>query len=81
LQSYFSHFRFDLLENTKVTLAVYNVAGREVRILPKGLVPAGHHKIEWNGKDGHGASVLSGVYFYRPKARTRDQARKAIVLK
>lgn len=81
LQNYFSHFRFDLPEDTKVTLAVHDVAGREVRTLLKDLVLAGHHEIEWDGKDDHGASVSSGVYFYRPKAGTRDQTRKMIVLK
>lgn len=59
---------FDLPENAKVTLQVYNMLGQVVQTLVSEKLAAGSHKIMWNGQDEHGVNVASGVYFYRIKA-------------
>ena len=46
-------------------LAVCDVAGRLVRTLIDGFVPAGEHEAAWDGRDEAGAEVASGVYLYR----------------
>ncbi|HPF69387.1 MAG TPA: FlgD immunoglobulin-like domain containing protein [Candidatus Krumholzibacteria bacterium] len=43
-------------------LAVYDVRGRLVRTLVDGWRPAGQHRAWWDGRDGQGRSVASGVY-------------------
>jgi hypothetical protein len=48
-----------------VTLKIYNLLGQEVATLLNGFLAAGNHDAEWNGRDGAGNAVATGVYFYR----------------
>ena len=57
--------RFVLPEPGEVSLAVYDVLGRRVRVLSEGHRSAGTHAVAWDGRDGRGASVASGVYLAR----------------
>lgn len=57
--------RFELAENTSVSLEVLDVVGRRVRLLQNGWLDAGPHSVRWNGEDHSGIPVASGVYFYR----------------
>jgi hypothetical protein len=47
------------------SLDIYDVNGRLVRSPVRGMVAAGDHTIEWDGRDTRGRRVTSGVYFYR----------------
>ena len=49
----------------KVTLSIYNVLGQEVVTLFDGEQHVGRYEFMWDGKDAKGASMTSGVYFYR----------------
>src|SRR5439155_3079340 len=74
--------RFDLAQDGRVELRVFDVAGRQVRTLADGKVRAGsHHEVAWNGQDGAGRRVPSGVYFYRLVAGDFVATRKLVVLK
>jgi len=42
---------------------VFDVRGREVRRLGGGVLPVGRHSVMWNGRDGFGREVASGVFF------------------
>ena len=64
-----------------VTLAVYNAAGRSVRTLVDGFVPAGRHTTVWDGLDRSGRPVSSGVYFARLQAGGFRGERKILLLK
>ena len=76
-----TRIRFTVPEDAKVSLVVYDVAGREVRTLVNGSRPANHYEVEWDGKDNRGESVSSGVYFYRLQAGKHVQTKKMMVLK
>ena len=65
----------------KVSLVVYNVAGRQVRTLVDGEVDAGYHVAVWDGRDDHGVEVSSGVYFCRMVAEGFDDSTKMVLLK
>jgi hypothetical protein len=52
--------KFDLPENSNVSLVVYDVLGRKVAELENGTKEAGYHSAVWSG-DG----LSSGVYFAR----------------
>lgn len=54
----------DLTASGHVRLIVYDVAGRQVRILTEGELPAGRHDVTWDGRDSNGRAVASGVYMY-----------------
>ncbi|MCA9728927.1 MAG: S8 family serine peptidase, partial [Candidatus Eisenbacteria bacterium] len=46
-------------------LAIYDPAGRLVRMLVDETLPAGTHSVSWNGRDERGHRVSSGIFFYR----------------
>ena len=48
-----------------VALRIYDAAGRLVRVLEEGTMPAGRHTAEWDGRGRQGTPVGSGVYFVR----------------
>jgi len=74
--------RYDLAGDGHVTLRIYDVAGRVVRVLRDGAVePAGRHEVTWDGRDQTGAAVASGVYFYRLETGGHIETRRMVLLK
>jgi len=65
----------------KVTLAIFNVLGRRVRVLVNEKLAPGSHSIAWNGRDQSGKSVASGVYLYRLKAENYQVTKKLILMR
>jgi hypothetical protein len=53
---------FRLERDAIVRLAIYDTAGRMVRILHDGALVAGDHRVRWNGQNAAGRVVPSGVY-------------------
>ena len=74
-------FRFALPRDMVVDLTVYNVAGQRVKTLASGVMPLGHHAIDWSGRDHRGARVSSGIYFYRLTTEDKTLTRKLLHLK
>jgi len=72
---------FSLARPVEVHLAVYDVSGRLVRVLVNESRSAGNHRVEWDGRDGRGSSVASGVYFYRLQAGEFSATRKMVMLR
>ncbi len=74
-----STIRYALPEAARVTLAIYDVMGREVARLVDGNLEAGTHSVEWNGQDRAGRVLPSGVYIVRllatPTAGATEQDR------
>ena len=56
--------RYVLPEPVRVRLMIYDVLGRRVRTLVDEEQIAGQHSVIWDGEDGEGERVSSGVYFY-----------------
>lgn len=52
----------------QISLTIYNTLGQEVRKLELGVLPAGAHQAEWDGRDEAGKVLSSGVYLYRLQA-------------
>jgi len=59
-----------------VRVEVYNAAGQRVRLLWDDTFPAGQHHLVWDGCDGAGRVVASGVYFFRAVVGGRAATRK-----
>jgi len=72
---------FELPSRGDIELGVYNAAGRLVATLSRGALPAGRHTATWNGCDGSGAPVASGVYFFRLTSGHESVMRKGVLLK
>ena len=64
-----------------VTLSVYDILGRTVTTLYRGYLPTGQHQFRWNGTDGNGQGVASGVYFYRLSSDQISLTRKMALMK
>ena len=56
---------YDLKAWSRATLEVFDIMGRSILILEKGLKAPGRHKVQWYGKDNKGIKMASGLYFYR----------------
>jgi hypothetical protein len=66
---------FDVTRPGPVEVGVYDVAGRLVKSLQAGLLPAGAHRLTW---DGSGAAPESGIYFIRLKEGTEQAVEKVV---
>jgi len=49
--------------NTRIDIAVFDVAGRRVRDLVSGVQGQGHYTASWDGLSDRGKRVAKGVYF------------------
>jgi len=65
----------------RVKLEIFNLRGARVSTLVDEFLPAGYHRANWNGRDGSGRPLPSGVYFYRLRAGRQVFTRKMILLK
>ena len=64
-----------------VHLVVHDVSGRRVRVLADKVFSAGENFLTWNGNDGFGQRVGSGIYFARVQGETVVKTRKITLLK
>jgi hypothetical protein len=67
---------FDLPEEGKVTLKVFDLNGRVVRVLADEWYPAGKHEVPWNALDAGGKSVSAGMYFLHIAAGSFTDAKR-----
>lgn len=51
-----------------INLRVYNTLGQEVRMLVDEVISSGYYEVTWDGRDGFGNDVASGIYFYQVTA-------------
>lgn len=76
-----ARLRFAMREPGFAILAIYDPAGRLVARLAEGHFDAGTHERGWNGCDGHGRAVGSGIYLARLETRVGAAARKLVLLR
>ena len=74
-----TQFTFNLPRGGRCRLTVYDVQGRKVSVLADGIQPAGRHAVPWDGKDGRGHELASGVYFFRFEAEDFVESRKIVI--
>jgi hypothetical protein len=64
-----------------VELAVFNLSGRRICTLVNGNRAAAKHQVQWDGKNGQGENVASGVYIYQLKTNGFIQSRRLLLLR
>jgi hypothetical protein len=70
---------YDLPRQGRVALRIYDVSGRLVRSLVSGAwQEAGHHSVEWDGRDMSGAATGAGLYFGRLEAGGESDVRRLV---
>jgi len=73
---------FDLLRPSRVTLQVYDTSGRLVRtLLDDEERNEGLHETFWDGRDGAGCQVASGVYFCRAALGSDEVSTKLVLIR
>lgn len=64
-----------------VALRIYGPQGGLVRKLVDTPLPAGVHRVRWDGRDDRGTALASGIYFYELAAGGKRLTRKMSLLK
>ncbi|MEW6684708.1 MAG: lamin tail domain-containing protein [Candidatus Edwardsbacteria bacterium] len=59
---------YSLSEPSVVSLQIYDIQGKLVRVLTKAKKEAGYHSIHWDRKDESGERVSSGIYLCKLSA-------------
>ena len=72
---------FELGAAGPARLAVYDAAGRLVRVLSEGPMGAGEQISAWDGRDGAGRSLASGVYTVVLETAGGREQQRALLLK
>jgi hypothetical protein len=73
--------RYLLPGSGQVQLAIFDVGGRRVRTLANGKAESGWHSAAWDGRDGAGRRVASGVYFTRLVFETDTVTRRCLLVR
>ncbi|PIW69088.1 MAG: hypothetical protein COW08_09025 [Ignavibacteriales bacterium CG12_big_fil_rev_8_21_14_0_65_30_8] len=73
--------KFILSELSDVSLKVYNILGKEVKVLLIEELPRGIYSIQWNGKDNDGNILSNGTYLIRMLAGSHKKIIKTVLLK
>jgi hypothetical protein len=68
--------KFDLKENSYVTLKIYDVSGKEIQTLVNSRLNSGQYSYIWNAEN-----YSSGVYFYAISAGNYTEIKKMLYIK
>lgn len=68
--------RYKLPVASNVAVEVYDILGRKIETLSKGLESAGEHQTVWNA-----AGQASGIYFYSIRTGNKSDSKRMILLK
>ncbi len=72
---------YHLAEAGSVTMRILNILGQQVRTLTQERQEAGVYKVQWDGRDGRGVEIGTGVYFVRLEANRFTQTRKILLVR
>ncbi|MDH3216717.1 MAG: M6 family metalloprotease domain-containing protein [Candidatus Krumholzibacteria bacterium] len=76
-----TRIRFSLPQRTHARLVIYDPSGRRLATLVDEIRGPGVQHVVWDGRNESGASVASGVYFYRLDVQSRVITKKLLLLK
>ena len=73
--------RYDLPENSLVTITIYDMLGRRVKTLINQAQDAGFKSVVWNATNDYGKQVSAGIYLYQIQAGEYISTKKMVLLK
>lgn len=71
-----TRINYALPKQAFVTLKIYDITGREIKVLANEFKHAGYYTVDFNG-----SSLASGVYFYRIQSGDFVQSKRMVLLK
>ena len=76
-----TQIRYDLPEDTYVSITIFDIMGRKVRSLINTTQDAGYRYMNWDATNDLGQPVSAGMYIYTIQAGEFRQNRKMVLLK
>jgi hypothetical protein len=73
--------RLDLPRAGVTQVHIYDAVGRRLCTLVDGRLPAGPHRLTWNGRDGAGHPVPAGVYWARVRVDEQERATRIVIVR
>ncbi len=71
-----TNIEFDIPKSSQVRLVVYDIMGREVKVLVDEMLSAGSYRVRFDG-----SSLSSGIYFYRLISGEYTRTNKMLLVK
>jgi hypothetical protein len=69
---------FDLARPMRASLAIYDVTGRQIRLLENRQLAAGANRAWWDGRGDRGEAVAAGIYFCRLETSAGTASRRIV---
>jgi Secretion system C-terminal sorting domain len=76
-----TQIKFNVPKANLVKVMVFDILGRQVKMLYNEVAPAGNHTVIWDATDEGGNIVGSGIYFYQLQSENIKLSKKMILLK
>jgi hypothetical protein len=76
-----TQIRYDLPEDSDVSITIFDLMGRNIKTLLKKKEAAGFRSISWDATNQNGEPVSAGMYIYLIQANTFRETKKMILLK
>jgi hypothetical protein len=73
--------RFTVSDNTRISLNIYDISGRLIKTLAKGIPGAGSYFVIWDGRNSSGIEVPAGVYLYQLRAGSYRETHKLLLVR
>ena len=77
----FTVIEYEIPVESEVSIAVYDILGKEIRSLISQYVDRGRHFVRWDGTDDKGRKMPSGMYISAIKIQDKIQRRKMLLLR
>ena len=73
--------RYDIPENSHVTITIYDMLGRNIKKLINQTQDAGYKSVIWDATNDYGKPVSAGIYLYQIQAGEYISTKKMVLLK
>jgi len=70
---------FSLFQSQKISVSIFDMTGRLVKIIASAQMQAGTNQLTWNTKDEKGNAVSAGIYFLQIQTENYSETKKLLV--
>ena len=72
---------YALPKETRVKIVIYDIKGREVKVLVDEIQDPGYRSVKWNSTNTIGEQVSTGMYFYMISSESYQNVKKMLLIK
>jgi hypothetical protein len=76
-----TNIEYNLKSSSQVSITIYDIQGKQIRLLSNDYRQTGTYTIKWNGLNESGIQVPSGVYFVRISAGDETLNHRVVMMK